>query len=60
MKHATRIVLLLVTGVTIAVAAQESKSKPPSAAAHTSLCGKEARARGLRPDRLRLPERSLS
>jgi hypothetical protein len=28
MKHATRIVLLLVTGVTISVAAQEWKPKP--------------------------------
>jgi hypothetical protein len=31
MKHATRIVLLLVTGVTISVAAQESKPKPAAA-----------------------------
>ena len=37
MKHATRIVLLLVTGVTIAVAAQESKSKPPAAADWAAL-----------------------
>jgi hypothetical protein len=39
MKHATRIVLLLVTEVTISVAAQESKSRPPAAAdwaAHAS------------------------
>ena len=37
MKHATRIVLLLVTAVTIAVAAQESKSKPPAAADWAAL-----------------------
>jgi len=35
MKHATRIVLLLVTGVTIAVAAQESKSKQVLGEHHT-------------------------
>lgn len=37
MKHATRIVLLLVMGMTIFVAAQESKSKPPGAADWAAL-----------------------
>jgi hypothetical protein len=37
MKHASRLVLLLVTGMTIAVAAQEWKSKPPAPADWTGL-----------------------
>ena len=37
MKHATRIVLLLVIGVTISVAAQDSKLKPPAAADWAAL-----------------------
>jgi len=37
MKHATRIVWLLVTGVTISVAAQEWKTKPPAIADWAAL-----------------------
>jgi hypothetical protein len=37
MKHTSRLVLLLVTGITFAVAAQEWKSKPPAAADWAAL-----------------------
>jgi len=37
MKHASRLVLLLVTGMTISVAAQEWKSKPAAAADWTAI-----------------------